>query len=129
MTKILVVSQEKQDAVKVAEALDLKEMNLVFVDTVMNGSTHVKEIAYDLIILGDKLGKRGDTYDVGLEIKQSKKNKHTPVMCIGPNTARALNLVNLLRPSAFRADPSDPKTFVDQLQAWVVSNNKALAKE
>lgn len=117
---VLVALQEKQFALQIIEILSVKEVKITFVDNVLNAITQVRENEFDLIILGDKLGRRGTTFDVGMEIKSSQKNKHTPVVCVGAQSARAMSLTNLLRPYAMRADPKE-KDFAVKIATWLAN--------
>jgi hypothetical protein len=115
---VLVALQEKPFALEMIGLLSVKDVRIIFVDNVLNAITQVRETQFDLIILGDRLGRRGTTYDVGMEIKASQRNKHTPVICVGAQSARAMSLVNLLRPYAMRADPKE-KDFTSKIVTWL----------
>lgn len=121
ISKILVVSDDKKDAVAIVEIIASKDVSVYFSDSVVKATTLVRENVYDVIILGDKLGTRGDTFDVGLEIKASNKNKHTPVICIGKNTPRAMKLHNLLRPRSLMSNSGHPD-FAKQIKTWLCDN-------
>jgi DNA-binding response OmpR family regulator len=95
--RILVASKDIDSALVFLDDLHLTEVVTSFAPTVATAVKAVRKNKYDVIILGDKLGQ-GDTYDVGLEIKQSNKNKHATVLCFVGNVSRATRLNNLLKP-------------------------------
>ncbi len=102
--KILIVDKEAGPGMTIVGQLDKTDLEVTVVQQTERASANVRKHPYDLIILGDKLNGGGDTYDVGLEVKQSNHNKHTPVIVIARNMTRVGKLLTLLRPYASSVD-------------------------
>ncbi len=105
--KILVVDTDEAPAMALIGELDKADVEITIVKQTDRASANVRKTAYSLIILGDKLNGGGDTYDVGLQIKQSNVNKHTPVVIIARNMTRVGKLITLLRPYASSVDTTN----------------------
>ncbi len=105
--KILVVDKEAEPAMKLIGQLGSGTADIVFIQQTDRAINNIRNNAYHLIILGDRLKGGGDTYDVGLEIKRSNQNKHTPVICIARNTTKLGKIVMLLHPYSHRLDVSN----------------------
>lgn len=105
--KILVVDKELDAAATLIGQLGNGDAEVVFISQTARAINNIRNNGYHLIILGDKLLGGGDTYDVGLEIKQSNLNKHRPVVCIARNTTRVGKLMSLLRPYSHSLDVSN----------------------
>jgi DNA-binding response OmpR family regulator len=110
MIKILVVDKDETHAKLILDGLDAGSYEVASIPHSGRASNHVRNNRYDLIILGDKLNGGGDTYDVGLEIKNSNVNSHSSVICITTNVSRTVNLAGLLAPYAIIVNPDDPKS-------------------
>lgn len=102
--KVLIVDKDATPSVELLGRTGYTGLDITFIPQTDRASTSVRKNPYSLIILGDKLNGGGDTYDVGLEIKQSNHNKHTPVICIAHNMTKLGKLVSLLRPNSFSVD-------------------------
>lgn len=121
---ILVVAKNKDVALKLLDVLKIDEMVILFADKLSQAKAQLSEKKFDLIFLDDKLDHNNDTYDVGLEIRFSQKNKNTPVICIGSHSARTSVLVGLLKPHSIKADTSNISIFTEQIKAWITNIEK-----
>ena len=120
--KVLVVSNEADSAMKIISELALDEINIVFVDKASQAIANVRKNQYDLIVLGDKLGA-GDTYDVGMELKDSK-NYHKAIICVGHNAAKRAKLIKLMSPYAISGHDKDLKAAVEKTVAYFKDKKK-----
>jgi DNA-binding response OmpR family regulator len=120
MKRVLVVADKVETAAQVIDILGSSNVEITFVNKAATASATADKRSYDVIILGDRLpAARGDVYDVALTVKRSRHNKKTPVICVGRNPSLTAKLIGLLRPYAFHADPRRPKSYSEQLQAWI----------
>lgn len=101
MLEILVVDNTSDAALAFLDRLDLlEEMHITFISVATQAAKKVRTKTYDLILLGNRVSG-GDTYDVGLEIKHSKKNWGKPIVCLEAPRDRAIKVANLLKPYSF----------------------------
>lgn len=100
MHNILVVDKTLDPAMKFIDALSSPNVDVTFTDQLTQALKNIKRNDYDLIILGDRT-EDGATYDVALGIKDGKKNKQVPIVCVGSNTGKVAKIMKLLRPYAF----------------------------
>lgn len=120
MKRILIVHKDVSLAEDIYESLGREKVNVEFTDDPSTGTARAVEGFYDLIILGDdNPSKRGDAYDVGMEIKNSKKNKRTLSVCVNSNPTKKTKLHSLLTPNSIRADYTDREKFMEQLATWL----------
>ncbi len=122
--KILVVDKSIDTAMAFIGSLGQGEVDIVFVQHSDRAITNLRKTPYSLIIMGDKLANQSDTFDVGLELKQSNINRHTPVVCMGAHKSRQKKLVNLLRPYSYlvnMADPNDVEVCIKKIRERLVA--------
>lgn len=115
--KILVVDKVLDHAASIIGQLGTGEAEVIYVPHTGRAISSIRNNQYHLIVLGDRL-EGGDTYDVGLEIKNSNLNRQTPVVCIAYNATRLAKLANHLRPYSYTVDPTkeeDLKLCVDRI--------------
>lgn len=102
MYNILIVDQTIQSGMSLIDSLSLSPVNVIFTDKALQGIKNTKKYDYDLIILGDRTTE-GKVYDVALAIRDSRKNKHSAVACVGHNPGKVARLMKLLSPYALEA--------------------------
>ena len=72
-----------------------------------------------MVILGDKLDSKGDTFDVAYQLKNFSRNKHAPVVCIGGNNSLAGKIMSLLKPYVERCDPRELSLAKEKIKIWL----------
>ena len=115
MYNILIVDQTITPAMSFMDALRCPDTHVIFTHQTTQAIKNVKKNDYDLIVLGDRTDD-GSTYDVALAIRDSRKNKHTAVVCVGNNVGKVAKIVKLLKPYALNA-------YVGQLDVTVARVN------
>ena len=106
MHNILIVDKTMDAAMSFIDTLSRPSVDVTFNHQTTQALKNVKRNDYDLIIMGDRLDD-GTTYDVALGIKDSKKNKQIPIVCVGVNKGKVARIMKLLRPYSFCADVSE----------------------
>lgn len=119
---VLVADKTTEPALELLNTLKLPEAQITFFDSATQAVKSVKNNKYDLIILGDRL-KGGDTFDVGLEIKNGK-NKKTAVACVGYHIGRTERILNLIGPTAIKATGESKDLAVDKLLSYLAIKEK-----
>lgn len=117
MLEILIVDSDPTNAFSIISSLGEGEVSTSFINHADRAISNILKKKYDLIIFGDRL-EGGDTYDVGLMVKESSKNKHSKYVCIGAHISRAHKLNNLLGPNSIYIDLRDPAS-VEKARALV----------
>ena len=115
---VLVVAKKPPIALPFLNALALPDVKVTFSPSALQAIKNVKRVAYDFIIVGDQLVD-GDIIDVGLAIEGSKRNKKTPVVCVGYHVGRAARFANVLSPSVIRAEPGDEAAAVSKIKNFL----------
>lgn len=125
--KVLIVDKKVEPTLKVLNKLGTSEMDITFIKKVDQAVNNVRNTKYDLIFLGDKLNGGGDTMDVGMEIKNNVRNKHTSIICVGGHLSRVERLCMLLRPYAKKVnvvDEKDVETCVLNIREMLTKRTK-----
>lgn len=117
-TKILAIDTLTETFMSFISELALEDAVVTFVDRVPQAVKNIKRNAYDMILIGDRVND-GDTFDVGLAIEGSKRNRKTPTVCIGHHVGRAVRITKLLGTSALRAEPGDYATAVLKIKEYL----------
>jgi DNA-binding response OmpR family regulator len=118
MHNILIVDQTVDPAMKFIDALSRPHVDVTFTSQLTQALKNVKKHDYDLILLGDRT-EDGGTYDVALGIKDGRKNKQVPIVCVGVNTGKAVKIMKLLKPYAFSATTTQFETTVGRIKAYL----------
>jgi DNA-binding response OmpR family regulator len=95
MIKVLIVDETSERAMRILGKLGEGKVQATLITHVDKAKINLVNVEYDVIMLGDKI-KGGDTYDVALAMKSSRRNVKTSVLCIGRHTPRATRLAGLL---------------------------------
>ena len=104
--KIFVADKEVEPAMEVLNSLGTGEVQLVFASKMSRALASLKNAEYSVIFLGDRV-EDGDTYDLGVLINSTKRNRQTPVICIGAHVSKRTKLAGLLKPRSMAVDVSD----------------------
>jgi len=118
MHNILVIDKTIGPAMKFIDALSSPNLEVTFTDQLTQAIKNVKRNDYDLIILGDRTDD-GTTYDAALAIKDGKKNKQIPIVCVGTNTGKIAKIMKLLRPYAFSTSPGTVSITVGRVAQYL----------
>lgn len=121
LVNILVVDTDTQPGMELISMLALPQVKVTFVDQLTQALKNVKKNQYTFIVLGDRI-KGGNTYDIGLEIAGGKRNKRTPVICIGINKGRNYKLVKVLGSYGIKYDVNTITTLINYLEAEEVKS-------
>jgi DNA-binding NtrC family response regulator len=116
MHNVLIVDQTITAGMEFLDFLALPDVRVVFTDRVPQAIKNVKKTSYDFIILGDR-AEDGKVYDVGLAVKDSRRNKHTAIVCVGSNRGKVATVMKLLSPYALSAETSQLTTTVDRIKS------------
>jgi len=81
---------------EILKAAKANVVNVTQVSSLVQAIKNVGKIPYDVIFLGDRVGK-DDIYDVGLELRTGK-NRQTMVIFVGNNRTKAAKLSAILGP-------------------------------
>lgn len=117
-TKILAIDKRRDVAMQFISNLPLADAAITFVDKAPQAIKNIKRVRYDLILVGDRVDD-GDTFDIGLAIEGSKRNRKTPTVCVGHHAGRAARLMKLLGSSSLRAEPNDFSVAVAKVKTYL----------
>ena len=118
MHNILVIDKTIGPAMKFIDALSSPNLEVTFTDQLTQAIKNVKRNDYDLIILGDRTDD-GTTYDAALAIKDGKKNKQIPIVCVGTNAGKVFKIMKLLKPYAFSALSAQVETTLIRVAQYL----------
>jgi hypothetical protein len=110
-------------AMEFLNALQCPDVNIRFIHQNTQAIKDVKKNEYDLIIFGDRTND-GTVYDVALEVRDSRKNKHTAVVCVGTNTGKIAKIRKLLKPYALLGGSSHRTVTVTRINAYFESRRE-----
>jgi DNA-binding response OmpR family regulator len=116
MYNILIVDKTMSPGMRFLDALRVSDAHVRFVHQNTQAIKLVKKDDYDLIILGDRTDD-GTVYDVAMEIKDSRKNRHTAVVCVGANAGKVARIRKLLKPYALFGDKNHTDATVARVRA------------
>lgn len=117
MYNILIVDKTISPAMAFLSALSVPEMNVRFIHQNLQAINSLKKEDYDLIILGDRTND-GSIMDVAHTVKDTRKNKHTAVVCVGYNKGKVARIRKLLSPYALTADPDHLNKTVVRVRSY-----------
>lgn len=116
MYNILIVDKTISPAMAFLSALSAPEMNVKFIHQNLQAIKSLKKEDYDLIVLGDRTND-GSIMDVAHTVRDTRKNKHTAVVCVGFNKGKVARIMKLLSPYALAADPDRLEKTVNRVRA------------
>jgi DNA-binding NtrC family response regulator len=122
-TNILIVDKTLAPGMELVDALSLPSSTVTLVDNTTQALKNIKKNIYDLIVMGDRT-LDGNTYDVGLGIKDGKKNKKTVVVCVGYNQGKVARLAKLLKPYALLGDTPNRRATTHKVLAYLKSKEE-----
>ena len=117
MYNILIVDKTISPAMAFLSALSASEMNVRFIHQNLQAINSLKKEDYDLIVLGDRTND-GNIMDVAHTVKDTRKNKHTAVVCVGYNKGKVARIMKLLSPYALAADPDRLDKTVTRVRSY-----------
>lgn len=107
--KIFIADESIEPAMEVINSIGQGEVEIVFASKMSKAISSVRGTEFALIFIGDKIAG-GDIHDLIFEIRTIRRNKSTPVFCIGAHKDRRIRLSGLLRPLGFPVDvTSEPE--------------------
>jgi len=118
VTKILAIDQSPELVMSFISKLALADVQITLVDRAPQAIKNVKKLAYDVILIGDRV-LDGDTLDVGLALEGNKRNRKTPTVCLGYHKGRAARIVKLLGSSAIRSEPGTFDVAVAKIKSYL----------
>ena len=116
--KILAIGKVPTLAMEFISELGVPDAVVTFVDRAPQAIKNIKRLSYDVILIGDRV-KDGDTFDVGLVLDGTKRNRKTPVVCLGHHKGKAARLIKLLEPCGIRAEPNAFDNAVLKIKSYL----------
>ena len=120
MENILIVDKTIDPGNGLISELKRTDINITFTSTSLQAQNNIRKYKYDLIVLGDRVFL-GKVEDVVSEIRRSRTNKHTAVVCVGVNVGKVARNIKALSPYAFNATGADRASTISRITKYLTN--------